>query len=366
MIRMDVVVGTRPNLVKAAALWSAARKREEVAMRLIHTGQHKDPEMAASLILELDLPQPHIALEGDHTMDEVTSALHQIWAIDRPDVVMVLGDVNATLYAAQAAQKAVLPIAHVEAGLRSFDPRMPEEANRMKVDQLSDILFASEESGVANLKKEGHGAHIFHVGNVMIDTLVASLPRLPKMDWPDGYILWTVHRPSNVDREEDLVAMTDLLKAVHEKYPIVLPLHPRTRKALARFGLLEEWIKMTERGLTLTAPMGYHNFLASMQGAHAVVTDSGGVQEEAYYLNVPCITLRPNTERPSTLVGGGNMLMDKKDITKIMDALSPVQLQQRSWEVPELWDGKAADRIMDTLINQHPALIGAEIKSNTH
>jgi UDP-N-acetylglucosamine 2-epimerase (non-hydrolysing) len=279
---------------------------------------------------------------------------------------MVLGDVNATLYAALAAQKAGLPIAHVEAGLRSFDPNMPEEGNRIHVDKLSDLLFVSEESGVANLQKEGHSGHIFHVGNVMIDTLESTLPYLPKMNWPEGYILWTVHRPSNVDRREDLEAMTDLLKAVLDLCPVVLPLHPRTRKALIRYGLMDDWIQMAQHRLTLTEPMGYRDFLASMTAARAVVTDSGGVQEEAYYLKVPCITLRPNTERPSTLVGGGNMLMDKKDITQIIEALSPVQLQSRMWEVPELWDGKAADRILDTLIHHYPALIGAELKSSTH
>jgi UDP-N-acetylglucosamine 2-epimerase (non-hydrolysing) len=361
MLHVVNVVGTRPNLVKMAAVLTAQRARPDVfAPVLVHTGQHRDPAMSDRFFAELELPRPDIALAtaaGGERMEQIGRMMGELGRVLdalRPDLVVVVGDVNSTAAAALAAATLGIAVAHVEAGLRSFDPSMPEELNRVVTDTVSQILFASEASGVENLVREGRSsAAVHHVGNVMIDSLVRFQPRAAVRDpaaalgVSQPYAVLTLHRPSNVDRPAALVPLLRALGKAARHLPIVFPVHPRTRDRLDASGSAATLVGQT--GLHATAPVGYLDMLALLGRARLVLTDSGGVQEEATYLGVPCLTLRENTERPATVSDGTNRVIGtrpervQREIERILDGDVPPARR------PPLWDGHAAERVAEVL-----------------
>jgi len=359
VLRVANIVGTRPNLVKMAALLRAQRRRGVFAPLLVHTGQHRHPAMAERLFAELELPLPDIALVGGGNgqgseVGRMVAELERALAGLRPDVVVVVGDVNSTAAGALAAVSLGIPVAHVEAGLRSFDNTMPEERNRVVVDAVSDILFASEASGVANLMREGRpAAAVHHVGNVMIDALVRFRPQArtrnpaAALGVEQPYGVLTLHRPSNVDRPETLGALLNAIGEAARRLPIVFPVHPRTRNRLDACGLGRMLGDL--RGLHVVEPQGYFDMLALLERAHVVLTDSGGVQEESTYLGVPCLTLRDTTERPATVSDGTNRIVGTQpervlaQIERVLDGDRPLP------RCPPLWDGRAAERVAAVL-----------------
>ena len=362
MKKLLSIVGARPNFMKIAPLDKAFKKyRKEVKHLICHTGQHFDDRMSKVFFEDLGLPRPDFYLGvggGSHAEQtaRIMLELEQVLLAEQPDLVIVPGDVNSTLAAALVASKMGIPVAHVEAGLRSFDNTMPEEINRIVTDVVSDFLFVSEHSGIRNLRDEGVDEHKIHfVGNIMIDSLEAHYDLLenhPILEQigleKENYILATFHRPTNVDDPESLKALMDTLKRLVKERPMVFPVHPRTRKNLQAFGL----DKRLPKGLILTEPLGYIEFLALMRYAELVITDSGGIQEETTYMGVQCITVRKNTERPVTIDVGTNQLvgtdLDKVEKTA-MDILSGITKPGR---IPELWDGKTGKRIAEINVNK--------------
>lgn len=356
------VVGARPNFMKMAALVRAMEARPDIESVLVHTGQHYDEALSGSFFRELGLPEPDVNLgvgSGNHAyqMGETLKRLEPVLLERRPDVVLVVGDVNATIAAALAAVKLRIPVAHVEAGLRSFDESMPEEINRKLTDAISTYLFASEESGVVNLRREGVPAErIFLVGNVMIDTLrrhreaaarstiLTDLGLAESGAGPRRYGVLTLHRPANVDDGAVLGRLLEAVDTIAPDFPVIFPVHPRTRERLAAPGASAE-----RRNLRPVAPLGYLDFLRLLEEAALVLTDSGGIQEETTVLGVPCLTLRENTERPATLEHGTNRLVGLEP-QRIVEA-ARAALAQPAWNgtCPPLWDGHAAERIVDIL-----------------
>jgi UDP-N-acetylglucosamine 2-epimerase (non-hydrolysing) len=356
-MKLVVVAGARPNFMKIAPIMWEARRRSDLHAILVHTGQHYDEKMSKLFFEQLAIPKPDVDLEvgsGSHAVQtaEVMKRFEPVLLTDRPDAVVVVGDVNSTIACALTSVKLGIPVAHVEAGLRSFDWDMPEEINRILTDSISRWLFVSEESGRANLQKEGVAASRIHfVGNVMIDTLIASKARIANT--PVNHIISepqfaviTLHRPSNVDNPETLQRIVAALEQVQSRLPIVFPVHPRTRRMLDNLEVNLPRVKLVE-------PLGYLEFMALVGRARLVMTDSGGIQEETTYLGVPCITLRDNTERPSTVEQGTNLLVGPHP-ERILGAVSDVLTsKQRTHRVPELWDGKAARRILDILTSHN-------------
>jgi UDP-N-acetylglucosamine 2-epimerase (non-hydrolysing) len=358
-MQLTLVAGARPNFMKVAPLLMAAR-RAGVAYRLVHTGQHYDADMSDRFFEELELPRPdaHLGVgSGSHAAQtaRVMAAFDEEIAQHPTDVVVVVGDVNSTLACALVAAKRNIAVAHVEAGLRSGDRRMPEEINRVLTDHLADWLFTTEESAAENLVAEGiPQSRIHFVGNVMIDTLLyhrqraMSRPVLTELGVsPRGYALCTLHRPSNVDTPEAAMNTIAALREIAARITTLVPLHPRSKGRLEEFGLLEE-LASIER-LIVTGPKGYLDFLSLMNQARFVFTDSGGIQEETTALGVPCLTFRENTERPVTLTQGTNQLVgvDPARIAEAVDRL--LTGQGPAGQVPHLWDGRAAERILDIL-----------------
>jgi len=352
-MRIVYVVGTRPNFVKTAPVIGALREHlPEGRHALVHTGQHYDRVMSEVFLEELGVPAPDHMLEvgsGSHAQQaaRVMERLEPVLAEERPDLVIVPGDVNSTMAAAVTAAKMQVPLAHVESGLRSFDRTMPEELNRIVTDHLSDLLFVHSPEAVDNLHAEGVPAErIDLVGNTMIDTLVALEGRFRAAGAaarlgiaPGGFVLVTLHRPALVDGP--LLAKTMArLGALARQMPVVFPVHPRTRAKL-------EAIDAEHPGLLLCEPLGYLDFLSLLADAGAVLTDSGGIQEETTYLGIPCFTLRDNTERPITVTDGTNTLLglDPAAIDRIPEALA--QRPPGKPEPPPLWDGRASERIAD-------------------
>jgi UDP-N-acetylglucosamine 2-epimerase (non-hydrolysing) len=376
------VVGARPNFVKIAPILRALdRLRPElescgrsVVSLLVHTEQHYDDEMSAAFFADLRIPRPDHTLgvgSGTHAVQtaEIMRRFEPVLAEERPDVVVVVGDVNSTAACALTAAKLCIPVAHVEAGLRSFDRTMPEEINRIVTDALSDFLFTTEESANENLRREGHPPETIHfVGNVMVDSLhwcralaarstILDRLRLPARQDGVGYALVTLHRPGNVDAAPKLEGILGALSLLARELPVILPLHPRTRGRIAAFGLagyftdLEPGIPPAASGrITWLNPVGYVDFFRLMSEARLVLTDSGGIQEETTCLGIPCLTLRPNTERPVTLSAGTSTLVGNDPERIVAGARRALANGMPEPRQPPLWDGHAAERIVTVLV----------------
>jgi len=354
------VVGARPNFMKIAPILAACAARPALRSTLVHTGQHYDEAMSQLFFDQLQIPRPDVNLDvGSASHAQQTAAVLQrfepVLLEHRPDLVLVVGDVNSTLACSVAAVKLGIPVAHVEAGLRSFDRTMPEEINRLVTDAIADLLFVTEQSAVANLEREGvDAARIHFVGNVMIDTLLAHREAAASSDAVErlavragGYAVLTLHRPANVDAPGVLRGILEPLSDLARTMPIVFPVHPRTRAALSAHASL----LATGHGIRMVDPLGYLDFVRLMGAARLVLTDSGGIQEETTILGVACVTLRENTERPVTVTHGTNRLA----------GTTPVGIRKAIAEVlaaptiavppPPLWDGRAATRIAEILDN---------------
>ncbi len=368
---IDCIVGARPNFVKIAPIMRAIKAREGLAARLIHTGQHYDVAMNAVFFNELDIPNPDVNLEvgsgsGTEQTAQVMMKLEPVLLAQRPDLLLVVGDVNSTVASALVAAKLGIPLAHVEAGLRSDDRTMPEEINRLVTDRLSDLLFTTERAGIDNLLKEGvaPGAITF-VGNVMIDTLHACLRRAATAKTtfaeigaaPDlvadaleqGFGFVTLHRPSNVDDPEKLGGLLAALAKIARRIPLVFPQHPRTRAVIVSAGL-ERLLKGSR--IIVAPPVSYLQAIGLMRSAKLVISDSGGVQEETTALGVPCLTVRENTERPITIEEGTNTLVGTSPEALVAAAENILVNGGKSGRIPALWDGNAATRIVDVIVEQ--------------
>ncbi len=361
------VVGARPNFMKMAPLLRALETYAHARTVLVHTGQHYDAALSDVFFAELGMRRPDVMLEVGSAKHGVQTArvLERFEAVleqgppggGRYHRVVVVGDVNSTMAAALAAAKLQVPVAHVEAGLRSFDRSMPEEINRIVTDSVSDLLFVSEPAGVDNLRREGHPREAIHLsGNVMIDTLRRLLPIAQDRDTlarlelrPREYGVVTLHRPANVDDRQALERLLSVLADVSRSLPFVFPVHPRTRTRLAEFGLADR--VQEARGIRLVEPLGYLDCLAVTSQARVIITDSGGLQEESTALEVPCLTLRPNTERPITVESGSSTLIGN-DAALLRRRLDDVLgSRYRVGRCPPLWDGHAAERIAAVLSN---------------
>jgi UDP-N-acetylglucosamine 2-epimerase (non-hydrolysing) len=363
------VAGARPNFMKLAPLIRRMQRHPDISSVLVHTGQHYDANMAGQFFRDLELPTPYASLNvgpGSHASQtaEVMKRLEPLLEETRPDLVLVVGDVNSTLAAALTAAKLHIPVAHVEAGLRSRDRTMPEEINRLLTDAIATYLFVTEESGRENLLREGVDAGRIHfVGNVMIDALEDFRPLWEgsgihrKLGLRRGqYGVVTLHRPSNVDDTRRLRDLIDALRRVACEVPIVFPVHPRTRNRLTElngsapaFGLEAESATESATGLVCVEPLGYPDFMALVAGARLVLTDSGGLQEETTALGVPCLTLRDNTERPVTVTDGTNRVIGTCPARIVEEAFDVLQNPRAAPSRPPLWDGKAAERIVTIL-----------------
>jgi UDP-N-acetylglucosamine 2-epimerase (non-hydrolysing) len=351
------VVGARPNYMKAAPIISALGEYKDTFQQvLVHTGQHYDSQMSRVFFEDLNMPNPDDYLGvGSGTHAEQTArvmlAFEPALLKHQPDWVFVVGDVNSTLACALVCTKLGVRLAHVEAGLRSFDRTMPEEFNRLLTDQVADLLLTPSPDADANLLREGIDPEKIHlVGNVMIDTLITMLPKaksrpiLSEMELPQGgYILVTLHRPNNVDQPGSLREILAALEALSRKYPVIFPIHPRTRERMDDF-------ELDAHGVRLIEPLRYLDFLALENGAGLVLTDSGGIQEETTYLGIPCLTVRPNTERPVTLQLGTNRLVENNRQAILDSVVATVFGKRREYKIPDLWDGKAASRIVRIML----------------
>ena len=355
------VVGARPNFMKIAPIHNLMLKTEGIEPYLVHTGQHYDEKMSKVFFVDLGMPEPDIYLKvgsGSHAAQtaKIMVEFEKVCLDQKPDLVLVVGDVNSTVACTLVAVKLGIKCVHVESGLRSFDRRMPEEINRLMTDVVCDYLFVSEESGMENLKHEGTpDSKVFHVGNVMIDSLVNHVQAADGSKILDElgvekekYCLVTLHRPSNVDDPENAKTLVETLIEVSKKLKIVFPIHPRTLKNFGTMNLLKGF--SDNENIKLTEPLGYLDFMKLMKESAFLLTDSGGIQEETTYLGKPCLTLRENTERPSTVTQGTNILikeLNKNDILKHIDDI--IEGRTKKGIVPKFWDGKTAERIVAIL-----------------
>jgi UDP-N-acetylglucosamine 2-epimerase (non-hydrolysing) len=361
MLKIINVVGARPNFMKIApVLNEMLSRRDRFHPLLVHTGQHYDDTMSQSFFDDLQIPRPDINLEvGSASHAEQTAhimlAFEKVLLDHQPDWVVVVGDVNSTMAATLVAAKLLIKVAHVEAGLRSRDRTMPEEINRLVTDGLADLLLTPSRDADENLLAEGIApTKIRFVGNVMIDTLYRNLERASASDVLTRFNLeakqfcaMTLHRPSNVDDRQTLEGILDALGVVFERFPLIFPVHPRTRARLEAFGLMERL--KAQNNLILTEPLGYLDFLRLYSTSRLVLTDSGGIQEETTALGIPCLTLRENTERPITVTEGTNRLVGNDPEAIKREATSALDQPEVSGRVPELWDGHAARRIVDAI-----------------
>lgn len=354
------IVGARPNFMKIAPIHRNMVNSGRLDPVLVHTGQHYDRAMSRIFFEDLGLPKPDIYLgvgSGTHAgqTGRIMIELEGIVLETKPDLALVVGDVNSTLAAALVASKLHIPVAHVEAGLRSFDRTMPEEINRKVTDALADFLFVTENSGKENLLQEGISSEkIYSVGNVMIDSLLDHLQNAQNSDVLSrlnldyqNYVLLTLHRPSNVDQEETFQNILYALEQIEKRIPIIFPIHPRSRKMIERFQFNDRIEKM--KNLKLIDPLGYLDFLHLMKNAKFVMTDSGGIQEETTVLGMPCLTLRENTERPVTVELGTNVIVGTDTDLIVSESLKVLNGQAKQGRIPPLWDGKSAQRIVDIL-----------------
>jgi UDP-N-acetylglucosamine 2-epimerase (non-hydrolysing) len=365
--KLLIIAGARPNFMKVAPLLKAAQAYNEAApkqapkleCRLVHTGQHYDANMSAVFLKELGIPAPDISLEvgsGSHAVQTANVMLRfePVCIQEKPDWVVVVGDVNSTVACTLVAAKLGVKVAHIEAGLRSYDRTMPEEINRIVTDSLADLLLTPSEDAGENLRREGIPAEkIRFVGNIMIDALVDNLAKARQSRILETHKLAagdfayvTLHRPANVDDRATLDGILQELRKLSARMPVVFPVHPRTRKMMNEFGLSTN----ANGKLRFIDPIGYHDSLCLTERARLVLTDSGGLQEESTYFKTPCLTLRPNTERPVTIHLGSNRLTHVGRLSA--DLQNALDGQARAGIVPPLWDGKAAERIVNTLVSE--------------
>lgn len=362
MKKIISVVGARPNFMKVAPLHKAFQKYSNIILHIIcHTGQHYDEKMSKIFFEDLELPKPDYYLgvgSGSHAEQtaKVMIEFEKILIEEKPDLIIVVGDVNSTIACSLTAAKLHVKVAHVEAGLRSGDMMMPEEINRILTDSISDFLFVTEKSGLSNLANEGvNSDKIFLTGNVMIDSLINYLPKAEqsKVHGEFGltkgkYVLVTLHRPSNVDILEQAVKLKNLLNKIAEQRKIIFPMHPRTLQNWKNFNLFNS----LNSNIIITEPIGYIDFLGLTKNAELILTDSGGIQEESTYMGVQCITLRTSTERPITVEVGTNQLLGN-DLDKAQEtALNVLNGNLKQGQIPELWDGNSAKRIVDILVKK--------------
>jgi UDP-N-acetylglucosamine 2-epimerase (non-hydrolysing) len=381
-MKVHLIVGARPNFMKAAPIIDAAKPhKEKISCYLIHTGQHYDAVMSKLFFDDLGLPKPDIYLgigSGTHAEQSagVMVELEKIFMREKPDMVVVVGDVNSTMAGALAASKLCIPVAHIEAGLRSFDREMPEEINRLVTDSISDYLFTTCQEADTNLLREGHSAdRIFMVGNVMIDSLLKSQKASDASRVLDNlflqhngsvseYSVLTLHRPSNVDDRDTLLEIFEALRILAKDSIMIFPVHPRTRKQIESFGLtslfnvldadmtsVRQWNKPVFGKINCTMPLGYLDFIKLLSRARLVLTDSGGIQEETTIMKVPCLTLRHNTERAITVYEGTNLLVGNNKQKIIEGAHIQLKKDFSGIQAPKYWDGGASGRIIKTLLN---------------
>jgi len=359
------IVGARPNLPKIAPLIREMQRHPEIDPILVHTGQHYDERLSDIFFKQMGIPAPHVNLEvgsGSHAAQtaEILKRIEPVLLEREPDLVLVVGDVNSTIAVSLAAVKLGIQVAHVEAGLRSFDRSMPEEINRLLTDALADYLFVTEEDAIQHLLKEGRPREaIYFVGNVMIDSLRHFLPIAQQsavgdelglksgVNW-NRFAVLTLHRPSNVDSTEKLAELLGAIDAVAKEIPVIFPVHPRTKQKLAQAGI------KTHANLRLIDPVGYLDFLCLLSKATLVLTDSGGIQEETTALGVPCLTLRENTERPITISQGTNLLVGTDPVKIVAAAQDSLSGKSKGGRIPPLWDGRAAERIVEILLREVP------------
>lgn len=368
MKKIIQVVGTRPNFMKVAPVHRALKVMPGWDSCIVHTGQHRDVNMSDIFFsqLQLDAPRHFLGVKsGSHTQmtAEMMPAFEEVLTLENPDRVIVVGDVTSTLACALTSVRRGIPVAHVEAGLRSFDRDMPEEINRILTDQLSDLLFTTERSANLNLSQESRPVQNIHfVGNCMIDSLIRILPYAQSKahcnQWGldrKSYALMTMHRPSNVDTEAGLKKIIELVYSMVKNIPVIFPVHPRTRNRLMEFGLWN--VLENTQDLFLTEPLGYLEFISLLNDSVFILTDSGGIQEESTYLRIPCLTFRKTTERPVTVeVGSNRMIADLSVETVQHHVLDILSGPQEETSVPELWDGQAGKRIADILLKVHSGL----------
>ena len=356
-LKIISVVGARPNFIKIAPIMRELKKYDNITSILVHTGQHYDKNMSDSFFVDLDIQDPDYNLEvgsASHAKQtaDIMIKFEDICIKENPDAVLVVGDVNSTIACSLVAKKLGIKVIHVESGLRSFDERMPEEINRILTDRISNLLFVSEESGITNLKNEGVSEEkTFLVGNVMIDSLVYAYEKIKNSKTCNIYNLkqkeysvLTLHRPSNVDNKEKLTEILETISILQKKEKIIIPLHPRTRNNLEKFKLMEKILEMGN--LKVVEPQDYISFLSLVMDSRLILTDSGGIQEETTFLKIPCITLRENTERPSTTNVGSNVIVgtDRDKIVSEFDKI--INNENKESKVPKLWDGHTSERIV--------------------
>lgn len=358
-LKIISVVGARPNFVKICPLIKEMAKYPQVRAILVHTGQHYDKRMSGSFFRELGIKPPKVNLQVGSQSQTVQTAkimigLEKIFIKERPDLVLLVGDVNSTVAASLTAAKLNIPIAHVEAGLRSYDRTMPEEINRLITDQLSSLLFTTESDAFKNLIKEGADKRkIFFVGNIMIDSLYKNLARAKKLTTlrklkikPRKYCLLTLHRPSNVDEKKSLERIIKAAGEIQKSITVVWPIHPRSLKMIRKYKIDISKLK----NLIIISPASYLNFLNLMLNAKFVMTDSGGIQEETTAIGIPCLTLRDNTERPVTVSEGTNILAGTNPQRIIREANKIIRGKNKKGHTPKYWDGKTARRIIKILL----------------
>jgi len=369
-VKILSVVGARPNFMKIGPIAKEVARWPDLRHVVVHTGQHYDFNMSGTFFQDLEIPNPDIFLgvgSGSHAEQtgKVMTELEKVIQAERPDVVVVVGDVNSTMAAAITAAKLCVPVAHIEAGLRSFDRSMPEEINRVVTDAVSDLLFVSEASGLENLDREGIAKEkLFFVGNVMIDSLLKNIEQARNgRIWerfgvfPRRYALLTLHRPSNVDSQDALEEILSGIIEISRLLPVVFPVHPRTRNKIMEFGKKDVFANEGDtkngsdrtRGIILSDPLSYLEFLSLESEAKIVLTDSGGIQEETTVLGIPCLTIRENTERPVTVTLGTNVLVGRSGKRIVQETDRVMRGEFKRGSVPELWDGKAAERIVSVL-----------------
>ncbi|GMR25349.1 MAG: UDP-N-acetylglucosamine 2-epimerase (non-hydrolyzing) [Ignavibacteria bacterium] len=362
MKKIISVVGARPNFMKIAPIHRAFQKyKEEITHLICHTGQHYDEKMSKIFFDNLELPKPEFYLgvgSGSHAEQTGTIMIEfeKVLLKENPDLIIVVGDVNSTIACSLTASKLLLPTIHVEAGLRSFDRKMPEEINRILTDTIAEYLFVTEKSGLINLKNEGISEDkVFFVGNVMIDSLIHLLPKTKtskileslKIE-SQNFVLVTLHRPSNVDEKENLIALVNLLNNISSKRKVIFPIHPRTKNNLDAFGILSS----LNSDVILTEPIGYIDFITLIKNCELILTDSGGIQEESTYLGIQCITIRTTTERPVTVEIGTNQLVGDDYAKAEQVVIEVLNGKKKQGEIPEKWDGKTAERISEIITDK--------------